>query len=62
MLPGKAGGKRVASLAELGATKLEAGEGGGWLIEPPLALQDEGVVVRLVEAAEFGALAHLHLD
>ena len=63
MLPGEAGGKRVASLAELGATKLEAREGGGWLIGLPPALQSEGVVVvRLVEAVEFEALGHPHHD
>lgn len=61
MLPGEAGGKRVASLTELGATKLEAREGGGWLIGLPLPLQSEGVVVE-VEAAEFEALGHPHHD
>ena len=63
MLPGVTGEKLVASLAVPGATKLEAGGGGGLLIELPLVLLGEGVVVvGQVEAVEFEVLALLHQD
>ena len=62
LLAGEAGGKLVASLTEPEATQLEAREGGGWLIGLLLPLQDGGVVVVEVEAAEYEAPGHLHDD